>query len=98
MMPDYQNAITGAVFFDRSTRGKLEVSGKDAPSFLHNLCTNDILNMPLGAGCEAFFCTTRAKVVAHALTYHVRLANGQNAFWIDTAAGGNEKLAAHLNR
>jgi tRNA-modifying protein YgfZ len=95
---DYQQATTGAVLFDRSSRGKIEVSGKDAPSFLHNLCTNDILNMPLGAGCEAFFCTIRAKVVAHTLVYHLRLASGQNAFWIDTVAGGNEKLAAHLNR
>jgi tRNA-modifying protein YgfZ len=98
MMSDYQNATTGAALFDRSSRGKIEVSGKDAPSFLHNLCTNDILNLPLGAGCEAFFCTIRAKVVAHALIYHVRLAGGQDAFWIDTVAGGNEKLAAHLNR
>src|SRR5262245_22179168 len=98
MTSDYQNALTSAAFFDRSSRGKIEVSGKDAPSFLHNLCTNDILNLPLGAGCEAFFCTIRAKVVAHTLIYHVRLGSGQNAFWIDTVAGGNEKLAAHLNR
>jgi folate-binding protein YgfZ len=96
--PDYQNATTGAALFDRSSCGKVEVSGKDAPSFLHNLCSNDIVNMPLGAGCEAFFCTIRAKVVAYVFIYHVRLAGGQDAFWIDTVPGGNEKLVAHLNR
>ncbi len=95
---DYQTARTSAALFDQSARGKIEVRGKDAPSFLHNLCTNDIVSMPLGAGCEAFFCTSRAKVVAHALIYHVRLADKQDAFWIDTAGGFNEKLMQHLNR
>lgn len=95
---DYEYARTDAALFDQSQRGKIEVRGKDAPTFLHNLCTNDIENMPLGAGCEAFFCTNRAKVVAHVLIYHVRLADGQNAFWLDTAAGLNEKLVQHLNR
>lgn len=98
ILSDYQAARTGAALFDQSQRGKIEVRGKDAPSFLHNLCTNDIINMPLGAGCEAFFCTNRAKVVAQALIYHVRLADGENAFWLDTAAGFHEKLVQHLER
>jgi folate-binding protein YgfZ len=98
VLSDYQSARTSAALFDQSPRGKIEVRGKDAPTFLHNLCTNDIVNMPLGAGCEAFFCTNRAKVVAQALIYHLRLADGQNAFWLDTAPGVQEKLAAHLNR
>src|SRR5258706_13333476 len=93
-----QAATTGAALFDQSSRGKIEVAGKDAASFLHTLCTNDIETMPLGGGCEAFFCTSRAKVVAHVLIYHVRLASGKNAFWIDTAAGFNDKLVQHLNR
>ena len=97
-LSDYQAATTGAALFDQSTRGKIEVAGKEAPSFLHNLCTNDIETMPLGAGCEAFFCTPRAKVVAHVLIYHVRLGSGKDAFWIDTAPGFNDKLVLHLNR
>ncbi len=94
---EYDDARTGAAIFDISHRGKIEVAGKDAPTFLHNMCTNDVVNMPLGAGCEAFFCNQRAKVVAHALIFHVRLASGSSAFWLDVAPGENAKLMQHLD-
>src|SRR3712207_9011058 len=42
-LPDgYQQAIDAAAVFDRSNAGKVVVTGEDAPSFLHNLSTNDI--------------------------------------------------------
>src|SRR5262245_54533578 len=95
---EYEQAHTGAVVFDLSHRGKVEVTGKDAATFLHNLCTNDIENMPLGAGCEGFFCTARAKVVAHTLNYHLLLPPDRHAFWLDMAPGQSEKLIQHLDR
>jgi len=95
---EYDAALKTAAVFDVSHHGKVEVSGKDAPSFLHNLCTNDILNMPLGAGCEAFFCTAKAKVVAHVLIYHVLLPEDRHAFWLDVAPGQAEVLIKHLDR
>ncbi len=54
--------------------------------------------MPLGAGCEAFFGNPKAKVIAHALIYHVLLGPERHAFWLDTAAGQSSKLVEHLNR
>jgi len=95
---EYGAARKTAAVFDLSHRGKVEVSGPDAPSFLHNLCTNDILGMPLGAGCEAFFCNPKAKVIAHTLIYHVLLGPERHAFWLDTAPGESAKLVQHLNR
>src|SRR5260370_34778643 len=95
---EYQCARSGCAVFDQSHRGKIEVAGKDAASFLHNLCTNDITEMPLGAGCEAFFCNPKAKVMAHALIYHARRAGGQSAFWLDVVAGESDKLVKHLDR
>lgn len=95
---EYKAARENAAIFDVSHRSKVEISGKDAPSFLHNLCTNDIVNLPLGGGCEAFFCTVKAKVVAYALIYHVLLADGRHAFWLDLAPGQSEKLIQHLDR
>ena len=95
---EYQQVRTGAALFDVSNRGKVDATGKDAATFLHNLCTNDIENMPLGAGCEAFFCTARAKVVAHALIYHLLLPGNRHAFWFDLAPGQAEKLIQHLDR
>jgi folate-binding protein YgfZ len=94
---EYGQALSGAVLFDRSPQGKVEVSGKDAPTFLHNLCTNDINSLPVGGGCEAYFCDQRAKVLAHALVYHV-LSAGRHAFWLDVTPGFNEKVVQHLDR
>jgi len=59
---EYRQTLDSAALFDQSDRGKLEVGGPEAPAFLHNLSTNDIKNLPLGGGCEAYFCDARAKV------------------------------------
>ena len=95
---EYQTARTDCALFDTSHRGKIAVTGKDAASFLHNLSTGDITGMPLGAGCEAFFCNAKAKVIAYALVYHARLADGKSAYWLDVAPGESEKLIKHLDR
>lgn len=76
---EYQQARTGAVVFDESHRGKLELTGGDAASFLHNLCTNDVNGLPVGGGCETFFTTAHAKVVAHGILYHMQLGDGRHA-------------------
>src|SRR5689334_5233360 len=96
-MNDYTPARTAAALFDVSDRGKVQLTGPDAPSFLHNLSTNDVLNLPLGAGCEAFFTTAKAKAVAHALVYHARIAGGRDALWLDVAPGQAQPLVKHLD-
>ncbi len=45
----YETAIKSAAFFDLSTGTKIELSGPDTRSFLHNLCTNDVKNLAVGA-------------------------------------------------
>jgi folate-binding protein YgfZ len=94
---EYDAALNEAVLFDRTPAGKIELSGKDAPSFLHNLCTNDINGLPLGGGCEAYFCDHRAKVLAHAFVYHVAVA-GRHNFWLDVTRGFNERVLQHLDK
>src|SRR5204863_6835947 len=93
----YHHARTAAALSDVSDRGQLELTGPDAPNFLHNLCTNDVVNLPLGAGCEAFFTNAKAKVVAHALIYHVRIAGGRDALWLDVDPGQAQRLIQHLD-
>src|SRR5207249_5488324 len=80
---EYQSVLKAAGIFDQSHRGKLELTGPEAPNFLQSMSTNDVLNLPLGAGCEAFFTTSTAKIVDHALIYHTRSAEGQDALWLD---------------
>ncbi len=97
-LEEYCAALDGAAIFDRSNQGKLEVAGPEAPVFLHNLSTNEIKNLPLGAGCEAYFCDLRAKTLGYALIYRVRVEGGKDAFWLDVTAGYQEKLLKHLDK
>src|SRR5438067_2237212 len=93
---EYERARSGAVLFDRSHQGKVELAGADAAAFLHNLCSNDIRNLSPGAGCETFLLTAKARVVAHALIFH-RRTEGRSAFWLDLAPGTADKVVRHLD-
>lgn len=95
---EYDSAREGAALFDISSMGKLEVSGPDAPKFLHNLSTNDIEGLPLGGGCESYFCDHRAKTLFQTWIYHVRLDGGRDALWVDTPGEYADALLAHLDR
>lgn len=95
---EYRLVLEDNGLFQRSDRGKLVLVGPEAPNFLHNLCTNDILNLPLGGGCEAFFTTATAKVVDHVTIYHFRTGDGSDALWIDTSAGRNAGLLQYLEK
>lgn len=94
---EYQHAVGHVALFDRSHVGKVELTGDDAPSFLHNLCTNDILTLPLGGGCEAFLTTAKAKAVAYLLVYHLQLHDGRRALWLDVTPGMAEAVVKHLD-
>ena len=95
---EYDQARNGCVVFDQSNRGKVELTGKEAAFFLNNLCTNDVKDLPLGAGCEFFLTTAKAKVVAYGYVYHIRLGDGKPALWLDLEPGMGEKTIQHLDR
>ncbi len=98
LVAEYTNAISGAALFDTSAASKLQLTGPDAPMFLGNLSTNDIKNLPLGGGCETYFCDSRAKVMFQSWIYHVRLHNGRDALWLETTPGRNVDLLNYLDR
>src|SRR5262249_46164070 len=81
-----------------SHRGKVEVRGADAARFLHNLTTNDLLNLPLGAGCETFLTTAKAKVIAYLLIYRHASPADPPGFSLDVAPGAADKVLQHLDR
>jgi tRNA-modifying protein YgfZ len=82
--------------FNRSDWAKVELAGPEARMFLHNLCTNDVKNLPVGAGCEAFLTTAKARVVSHFFVGHYEVA-GQSVLWLDTVPGQAEKLLQTLD-
>ncbi len=100
---EYQAARTGAVLFDLSHRGKIEVRGRDAVTWLHNLCTNDIRNLP-PQGCEAFLTNHKAKAVAYLYVNRapwgadVPGTAADTALLLDLDPGVAERVASHLNR
>jgi folate-binding protein YgfZ len=97
-LAEYHVAGEAAVLVDQSSRGKIEVWGADAPRFLHNLTTNDILNLAPGTGCEAFLTTAKAKVIAYLLIYrHADLVK-LPAFALDAAPGAADKVIQYLDR
>ena len=66
---EYEQTCRRAAIFDISHHGQVELVGRDAGKFLHNLCTNDVLKLAIGDGCEAFLTTSQAKTVAYVLVY-----------------------------
>ncbi len=92
---EYQHACKHVAAFDVSRNGKIEVTGRDAATFLHNLCTNDIINLKPGAGCEAYFTNAQARVVAPVIVYRVP---EHNDFWLDAPANVSAKVMTHLDR
>jgi folate-binding protein YgfZ len=94
---EYRQAKSAAVVFDLSDRGKVEVSEADAQRFLHNLSSNDILQLKLGTACEAFLLTNKARVVAFLTVFHVPNATGKLSFWLDLAPNTADKVIAHLD-
>ena len=93
MTDDYQAATNAAALFDLSDHGKIELAGPDARLFLHNLCTQDVKNLPVGSSCETFLTTTKARVVAHVWIMH----RETNVLWLDMVAGQAAKVLKHLN-
>jgi len=94
---EYSAALTAAAIFNTSSAGKIEAAGPEAPEFLHNLCTNDVKALAAGAGCEAFFCNARARVLFLTRIYHIR-PGGRDALWIDVWPGPGGPLLQHLDR
>ncbi len=88
-MPTHENDL----FFDLSDAAKIEVAGPDARSFLHNLCTQDVKNLPVGGVAEAFLTTNKARIIAHIWITH----REPDVLWLDAAAGQADKIFQHLN-
>lgn len=94
---EYRAACVRAAVFDVTDRGRLEVKGRDAATFLHNLCSNDIVRLPPGGSCEAFFLNVKARVIGYAVIGNVSILD-QPSFWLDVDPGQAEKLLRHLDR
>ncbi len=87
------SALHDGVGVAELSRSQIELTGDDRASFLHNLCTNAVRNLPAGSGCEAFLLNAQGKILG--LVY---LLAGERSIVLDTVAGQNEFLLRHLDR
>ena len=76
---DYRTITEACGLLDRSERGKLALTGADAPSFLQGQVSNDIEGVAVGAGCYAAFLTPKGKMLGD-----VRVLNAGDELLLDT--------------
>lgn len=72
----------------------IEVSGTDAGKILHNLTTNQVLNLAVGASIETFVTDVRGWVVAHGLVYRL----DESRWWLVGQHPVSDKVASHIDR
>jgi folate-binding protein YgfZ len=66
---EYRNVSTGAGWRRERSRGRLQITGRDAGSFLHALVTADILAVPSGGGAYAAYLTPLGRMISDMALY-----------------------------
>jgi tRNA-modifying protein YgfZ len=64
-----QAAHNSVAICDRTTIGRIKVSGDDRLRFLHNQSTNDFQSLKPGQGCDTVFVTSTARTIDLATAY-----------------------------
>ena len=80
-MNEYSALHNGALFFDRSDRARMRISGPKAAELLTGMVTNDVLALTTGEGQYAAALTPKGKIVAD-----LRIFSLEDAFLVDTSA------------
>jgi folate-binding protein YgfZ len=76
---DYRTLTERCGMLDRSERGKLGLTGRDAKSFLQGQITNDVERLKDGEGCYAAFLTPKGKMLGD-----VRVLATEDELLLDT--------------
>jgi folate-binding protein YgfZ len=67
----YQAARRQAASIDRSSRGRIVVSGRDRASYLQGLLTNDTVALAGGAGCYSAYLTAQGRMISDLWVYEL---------------------------
>ena len=89
----YRELKEGLGFSLLNARTTIELTGSDRAQFLHNFCTNDILGLKPGGGCETFITNVQGKIVAY-----VSIFCEADAIVLESGAGQAESILTHLDR
>ena len=91
--PECEAVRKGVGLIDLSFRGKIEVTGKDRVSFLHNVFSNDIKSLGLGTGCYAALLNPQGKVLADVSVYAFA-----NSLLLETENALQKKIIQELEK
>jgi folate-binding protein YgfZ len=78
-MDAYAAMTSGAALLDRSERGKLALTGREAKALLGSLVSNDVEALTPGTGCYAALLTPKGKMLGD-----LRAADTDEELWLDT--------------
>lgn len=92
-MPTYEQLHDAAGWIPLETRTRISIAGTDRATVLNNLCTNRVLALEPGHGCEAFILDVKGRTLAHVLV----LADS-DALLLETDGGQADTLINHLDR
>jgi len=95
-MNEYSALHNGALFFDRSDRMRIRISGPKAAELVTGMVTNDVSSLVAGDGQYAAALTPKGKIVAD-----LRIFAMEDALLIDTcadaASGWKEMVRKYVN-
>ena len=95
-MNEYSALHNGALFFDRSDRTRIRISGPKAAELLTGMVTNDVSSLVAGEGQYAAALTPKGKIVAD-----VRIFALEDSLLVDTspaaASGWKDMVRKYIN-
>ena len=90
---DYRTATEACGLLDRSERGKLALTGREAKSFLQGQVTNDVEALSPGEGCYAAFLTPKGKMLGD-----LRILDAGDEILLDTERVALQELFNMIRR
>ncbi|HEX4491099.1 MAG TPA: glycine cleavage T C-terminal barrel domain-containing protein [Acidimicrobiia bacterium] len=94
MTDTYEALVSRAAVVDRSDRGSVRVTGRDAVSFTDSLVSQDITTLGDGEGAHSLLLQPQGKLTADFRMLRI----GAEELWLDTDEGFGAVLAGGLNR
>ncbi|MGY8769733.1 MAG: CAF17-like 4Fe-4S cluster assembly/insertion protein YgfZ [Pirellulales bacterium] len=89
----YDALTKSAAWGDVSYRTRIELIDEARVRFLHNMCSNQINDLEVGQGCEAFITSLQGKIVAHVVAM-----KQEERILLETGPNQAEAILKHLGK
>ncbi len=89
---EYRAAQEGCVLFDETDRGRIEIRGEEAASFLHRLLASDVKSLTPGRGQRSLLLSSKGKVL-----FEFDLFCEEELLWLSAPPGRSVALLAALD-